>query len=318
MTPATFCTIGPRFTLRGEATDDLVPGLRVDADRRPGLGRVWGERRGAALRIRCATVDGGPFGPTEEEEILRLAARIAGRGSEPPALEVETRSPSAAEGLAADGFRAVAPGLWARSAGPFAAPAELKGRPMPEVYASPWAAPWSFTPCETALVEALCAAHGDPSAPLLDFGCGNGKHALGIEEAGYAVYGCDLAPAAVARCRRLVAHPGRFAVASGEALPWRSGSFSSVLDVGCFHSLPEALLPAAAGELARVLRPGGRLFSKMFKPRPAEWLAAQPFAARRIGLDPAAARRLLGGSFRVEILAETADSLLLRAEKTGR
>ncbi len=72
--------------------------------------------------------------------------------------------------------------------------------------------------------------------------------------------GIDLNPTLVAVARRNLARAGVRAdlrQGSVEALPYADGSFDTVVNTMAFTGYPDAA--AAASELARVLRPGGRL-----------------------------------------------------------
>src|SRR5205807_2300286 len=108
----------------------------------------------------------------------------------------------------------------------------------------------------------------------------------------------DLSTTAVEQARRFIPDVA-FAVASGDRLPYRDGSFDAVVDVGCLHCVPDQLRPQVVAEVARVLAPGGVLYSRIFKPRPREWLSVQPFVTAGLGLDDQATLALLGRHFRV-------------------
>jgi SAM-dependent methyltransferase len=93
---------------------------------------------------------------------------------------------------------------------------------------------------------------------VLDVGCGAGVEVVRFTRAGARVTGVDVAPRAVALCRRNLAQQAlsaRLVVADGEALPLGDDSFDFVYAHG--------VLPYAAddrrliSEAHRVLRPGG-------------------------------------------------------------
>ena len=76
----------------------------------------------------------------------------------------------------------------------------------------------------------------------------------------YRTDGIDLNPALVAVARRNLARAGIQAdlrQARVEALPYRDASFDTVVNTMAFTGYPDGA--AAAAELARVLKPGGRL-----------------------------------------------------------
>lgn len=112
------------------------------------------------------------------------------------------------------------------------------------------------------LLAAGLARHGvGPAEHVVDLGCGTGV-LLGVlgEHLGPQgrIEAVDLAPAMIARAQRKFPDPRiRFHVADVCALPLADGAVDRVL---CFSAWPHFPDPdAAIAELARVLRPGGRL-----------------------------------------------------------
>lgn len=103
----------------------------------------------------------------------------------------------------------------------------------------------------------------------LDIGSGTGAVALRAARAGARATGVDLAPGMIERARRHAAREGlpvRFEVADAERLPYPTGSFDVVASaLGVFLAPNHA---AAAAELARVCRPGGRLGIVAWLPDP--------------------------------------------------
>ncbi|WNV85897.1 class I SAM-dependent methyltransferase [Umezawaea sp. Da 62-37] len=103
-----------------------------------------------------------------------------------------------------------------------------------------------------------------PGSRVLDCACGIGTQAIGLGALGSTVVGSDLSPVAVARAaREAVARRVGLPVVAADmrALPFAAGSFDVVLaaDNAVPHLLSAADLGAAAAEMRRVLRPGGRL-----------------------------------------------------------
>lgn len=100
------------------------------------------------------------------------------------------------------------------------------------------------------------AAPAGTELRVLDAGCGTGTVLQALAEGGQAV-GIDFSPKAIALCRQRGIH--RTAVASVMQLPFSDGLFDAVIscDVLCHRDLTD--LTAALREMARVLRPGGRL-----------------------------------------------------------
>ena len=93
------------------------------------------------------------------------------------------------------------------------------------------------------------------ACPLLEIGCGEGNNLLRFASLG-ACTGVDLFPKKLAFAGREL--PGcRFAVAEAGALPFPNACFESVFVRDLLHHVPHPEVVLA--EVARVLRPGGRL-----------------------------------------------------------
>jgi SAM-dependent methyltransferase len=99
-----------------------------------------------------------------------------------------------------------------------------------------------------------------PGEDVLDVACGTGNAALRAAQAGGRVVGVDLTPELFAAGRRLAAEAGvqiEWVHGDAEDLPLDDESFDIVLSTfGCMFAPRHAV---TAHELARVLRPGGRL-----------------------------------------------------------
>lgn len=99
---------------------------------------------------------------------------------------------------------------------------------------------------------------------VLDVGCGTGTLAVAAARtaAGVRVTGLDADASILARARKKAAAAGleiRFDEGRSTALPYADASFDLVLSTLFFHHLPDDAKRTTATELARVLRPGGRL-----------------------------------------------------------
>ncbi len=98
---------------------------------------------------------------------------------------------------------------------------------------------------------------------VLDIGCGTGSLALAARRrvGGDArVCGVDPSPEMVTRARRKAAKAGlavTFEEGSAEALPFPDGTFDAVVCECAFCTFPDKA--TAAAEMARVLKPGGRI-----------------------------------------------------------
>ncbi len=98
---------------------------------------------------------------------------------------------------------------------------------------------------------------------VLDLASGPGTSAVLLaDNYGIAVDGVDLGARSVARARDAAAEAGlaarvRFTVGDAERIPFADGSFDAVVSECAFCTFPDKA--SAAREMARVLRPGGRL-----------------------------------------------------------
>jgi len=101
---------------------------------------------------------------------------------------------------------------------------------------------------------------------LLDVGCGTGRHAVRLAQAGARVVGVDFSPGMLAKAR---AKPGAERVEFHEAdvsapLPFADAAFDRVL--ACLVLDHVFDLPAFFGQLRRVCRPGGFVLASTLHP----------------------------------------------------
>ncbi len=121
--------------------------------------------------------------------------------------------------------------------------------------------PW-FSARPNAWLQSCVRAHAiRPRTRVLDVGCGAGTNTLFLARARFRASGVDVAPAAIEAARDRARKAGLsvdFRVGDALRLPYPTGTFGGLFDVGCFATLPVRLRRSYARELARVLRPGGR------------------------------------------------------------
>ncbi|MEM6104775.1 class I SAM-dependent methyltransferase [Mycobacterium sp. 050272] len=98
---------------------------------------------------------------------------------------------------------------------------------------------------------------------VLEIGCGTGNLAIRAKRAQPSadVTGCDPDPRILAVAKRKAARLTgiRFEQGYAERLPYADGEFDRVLSSMMLHHINDDAKPAAAAEIFRVLRPGGRL-----------------------------------------------------------
>ncbi|MTD14121.1 methyltransferase domain-containing protein [Nakamurella sp. YIM 132087] len=100
------------------------------------------------------------------------------------------------------------------------------------------------------------AWQSDGPPPVLDIGCGPGHFAGHLDGLGLAVTGIDLSPGMIGIARR--DHPGpRYAVGSMTALPCPDAAAIGALVSWSIIHVPDQQLDPVAGELRRVVQPGG-------------------------------------------------------------
>lgn len=116
----------------------------------------------------------------------------------------------------------------------------------------------------TGIGAPLLDAHLAEGERVLDLGCGAGMDSLlAAQQVGAtgSVYGVDMAPGMIETARRAVTEAGASTVtivqSKAECLPLPDHSFDVALVNGLFNLAPQK--PAVARELARMIRPGGRL-----------------------------------------------------------
>ncbi|HEY2535166.1 MAG TPA: class I SAM-dependent methyltransferase [Xanthobacteraceae bacterium] len=100
----------------------------------------------------------------------------------------------------------------------------------------------------------------EPGARVLDVACGTGNATIPLARRGATVTGLDMTPHLLGEARARAAREGlriRFDEGFAETLPYPDGSFDML--VSMFGIMFSPLPAIVASEMARVLRPGGRL-----------------------------------------------------------
>lgn len=126
---------------------------------------------------------------------------------------------------------------------------------------------------------------GDPAGQLVvDAGCGGGLVAKTLTQAGATVIGIDPAEPSLAVARRAAGARFHPVAARLEQLPLADRSADAVVAADVLEHVGD--LPAAVAEIARVLRPGGRLLFDTINRTVWAWAVALLGAERLTGLIP--------------------------------
>jgi 2-polyprenyl-3-methyl-5-hydroxy-6-metoxy-1,4-benzoquinol methylase len=103
-----------------------------------------------------------------------------------------------------------------------------------------------------------------PGAKVLDFGCATGWLTLGMAEMGMIASGVDISPKAIQLAEEFLVHRGlrpnsvaSYNVYKGNILPYEDASFDRIVCFDAFHHVRDQ--EATLREMARILRPGGRI-----------------------------------------------------------
>lgn len=109
--------------------------------------------------------------------------------------------------------------------------------------------------------ELLSHLQNHPPGRALDLGCGTGTNMLTLAQAGWQVTGVDFARRAVNQARhrlRAAGYPAHVYLEDVSRLESIVGPFNLVLDIGCYHGLPESSRSGYRQNLLRVMAPESR------------------------------------------------------------
>jgi SAM-dependent methyltransferase len=117
---------------------------------------------------------------------------------------------------------------------------------------------WHLSAPSPELRQAISDRWFPPGGRAIDIGCGLGTEAAFLHRAGWHVVGIDLVAAALTGAA--ARNPGpSYLLADLSRLPLAPAAFDVALDRGCFHYLSPSDRSGYAGQVRRVLRPGGKL-----------------------------------------------------------
>jgi SAM-dependent methyltransferase len=130
-------------------------------------------------------------------------------------------------------------------------------------------------------LEAWLASGALAPCRILVPGCGSGYEVVALASAGFEVTGLDYAPVAIARTRQALDATGAKALlVEADALAWQPDRpFDAIYEQTCLCALYPDQWRAYSDQLARWLRPGGRLFAlfvQYLRPGAAEGSIAGP------------------------------------------
>lgn len=123
--------------------------------------------------------------------------------------------------------------------------------------------PWEIGRPQQPFVDAADRITGS----VLDAGCGTGELALFLAGRGHRVTAIDFLEAPIQQARRKAAErglPATFLVKDALTLADWGERFDSVVDSGLFHVFSDEDRAKYVAGLAKVLKPGGRLFLMCF------------------------------------------------------
>ena len=104
------------------------------------------------------------------------------------------------------------------------------------------------------------------SSRVLELGCGDGRTVSALVQAGCQVTAIDISSRAAELCRNACMDRGiaEVLVASTLAVPFRPGSFDTIMASHIAGHLPDSDRAGLADEVFRLLVPGGRLYFRDF------------------------------------------------------
>jgi SAM-dependent methyltransferase len=159
---------------------------------------------------------------------------------------------------------------------------------------------------EAELAVDMLLARGALASPVLDIGCGTGRHLVALEKGGLCGIGLDLSSHLLEEAATRAA--GHLVRGDMRRLPFADDSFGSALSMfttfGYFAEAAENR--RVLNEAARVVRPGGRLAIDYFNPvRTVADLT--PESTRFVGRYDVVERRTVARDARGERLVKTID-----------
>lgn len=133
-------------------------------------------------------------------------------------------------------------------------------RVLQKVQLTPWVMEYlevGARGAETVRAELTAAGLTRDNASVLDFGCGLGRTLRHLRAQSWSLSGCDVDGDSIAWTRKALPEIPLATNGPLPPLPYGDGSFDAVYAISVFTHFDPRGQAAWAGELARVLRPGG-------------------------------------------------------------
>lgn len=175
-----------------------------------------------------------------------------------------------------------------------------------EEHAQEWIA-WARTPGHDGFWEGtwpeLRAVLPPPGGLVVEIGCGEGRVGRALQELGHRVVGVERSATLARAARQHTDTPLAVIQANAARLPLGDATASTVVACMSLHDVDD--LRSTVAEIARVLRPGGRLCVAMLHPfataqdsttQPEPGIVSQPYLIER-GLEDRVERDGLGMTF---------------------
>ncbi len=101
---------------------------------------------------------------------------------------------------------------------------------------------------------------------VLDVGCGTGTHLERYAAAGCRAFGIDVSPSMLERAKSRLGDQAELHLADASDLPFGDGTMDLVVVAMLIHELDEPTGTACLDEVARVVKPDGRVLAIDFRP----------------------------------------------------